>query len=169
MILTVVGFLMGVVFWAIFYKIAFGGIAWSVLALILYAYCLKSSIEKLVGEEYTYLKVILSIKIVLLLCFICILLGLNYGDIILVVSFAIVVAMMFGALSVYHLFTHGHIPKLLKNITGIILIAIMAVLSIVGFVLDIISDFAVFAFGSGILIVGLLIVYGIISFTNSRN
>ena len=169
MILTVVGFLMGVVFWAIFYETAFGGIAWSVLALILYAYCLKSSIEKLLDEEYTYLKVILSIKIVLLLCFICILLGLNYGDIILVVSFAIVVAIMFGALNVYHLFTHGHIPKLLKIITGIILIAIMAALSIVGFVLDIISDFAVFAFGSGILIVGLLIVYGIISFTKSRN
>ena len=111
---------------------------------------------------------ILSIKLVLLLCYICILLGLNYGNVVLVVSFGIVIAMLFGALNVYHLFSNGHIPKLLKIITGFMMIAIVGSLSIIGFVLDIISDFAVFAITSGIIIASLFIVYLIISFTKSR-
>lgn len=45
-ILTVTGFLIGIVFWSFFYQIAFGGIAWAVFAIIIYAYCLKNGIEK---------------------------------------------------------------------------------------------------------------------------
>ena len=115
-----------------------------------------------------FLRVILSIKIVLLLCYICILLGLNYGNNVLAVSFGIVITILFGALNVYHLFNKGHIPKVLKIITSAMIISIMGSLSIIGFVLDIISDFAVFAITSGIIITGLIIVYFIISFTKSR-
>ena len=43
-----------------------------------------------------FLRVILSIKIVLLLCYICILLGLNYGNNVLAVSFGIVITILFG-------------------------------------------------------------------------
>lgn len=102
------------------------------------------------------------------MCYICILLGLNYGNAILVISFGIVIAILFGAINIYHLFTHGHIPKTLKIITGLIVFIIVGSLSIIGFVLDIISDFAVFAIASGIIIASLFIVYSIISFTKSR-
>lgn len=115
-----------------------------------------------------FLPIFLSIKIVLLLCFICIILGLNYGNTVLAVSFGIVISGLFGALNVYQLFRKGHIPKLLKTITGIIIIGVVGSLSIIGFVLDIISDFLVFAFTSGILILALLLIYLIISYTKAR-
>ncbi len=76
--------------------------------------------------------------------------------------------MLFGALNIYHLFNNGHIPKLLKIISGFMIVLIVGCLSIIGFVLDIISDFAVFTITSGIVIASLLIFYLIISFTKSK-
>jgi hypothetical protein len=85
----------------------------------------------------------------------------------LVIAFAIVIAALFGFLNVYHLFKNGHIPQILKTITGVTIIGIVIALAIIGFVLDVLSNFAVFAITAFILIIGVLIIYSIVAFTKS--
>ncbi len=114
-----------------------------------------------------FIPVFLSIKIVLLLCFICILLGLNFGNTILAVSFGLVICILFGFLNVYQLFKKGHIPKVLKIISGIVIIGIVAALAVIGFALDIISDFSVFAITIGVMVISIFIVYLLTSYTKS--
>jgi hypothetical protein len=43
-IISIVGFLIGIIFWGFYYSITFGGIIWCLAAVILYALCLQSSV-----------------------------------------------------------------------------------------------------------------------------
>ena len=101
-ILANIGFLIGVVFWSFQYEITFGGIAWSIASIVVYCLCLKTTISKNIG--HVFLLVFLAIKIALLFCFICILLGLAYGNTVLAISFAIVIMLLFGCINVYYVF-----------------------------------------------------------------
>ncbi len=111
----------------------------------------------------------LCVKIILLLCFICLLLGLAYGVPAGVVAIAIVICFLLGFLNFYHLKKYNYLPKILKYVSGIIIVAIVVTLAVIGFVKDIISDFSVVTIIAAIIIIGFFIVYLIIAFNKSSN
>lgn len=156
---------MGVVFWGFQYQITFGGIAWAVLQCLLYGFSLKTGLGK---QMDIYLLIMLIIKIIILLCFICLILGLNYGLAVGIVSISIVICCLLGVINMYYLNT-SHLPKAIKYITGALIVTIVVALALIGFLMNVLSDFTVFTILMAVIIVALLIIYLLIYFNKWAN
>ena len=162
----IAGFVMGIVFWGFKYEISFGGIIWAVAACILYALTLKTGLQK---HMDLWLVILLISKIVLLLLFICLILWLNYGSGAGIVSISIVICCIMGAINVYYLNRQSHLPKFVKYITGFIIIGIVVALAVIGFMLDVLSDFTVFTILMAIIIIAVFMIYVLIYLNKAAN
>lgn len=165
-IVGIAGFVMAVVFWGVEYEITYGGIIWSVVSILLYFLSLTTGLDK---NMDLFFVVILCAKIILLLCFICLLLGLQYGVGVGVVSIAVVLCCLMGAINMYYLRKKSHLPKLVKYGTGLVIVCIVVALAVTGFVLDFLSDFSVFTILMAIIVVAILIIYGLIYLDKAFN
>ena len=162
----VAGFVMGIVFWGIEYEITFGGIIWAIAACVLYALSLKTGLQK---HMDLWLVIVLISKIILLLLFICLILWLNYGPGVGIVSISIVICCIMGAINVYYLNRQSHLPKFVKYVTGFVIIAIVVVLAVIGFMLDVLSDFTVFTILMAIIIIAVYVIHLLIYWNKVAN
>lgn len=87
------------------------------------------------------------------------LLGVGYGLPAGIVALAILMAICLGSLNFYHFEKNKHIPSLLKYLSAAIIFSLFVALTIAGFALDFLSNFAVFTIFMLILIVSLFLVY----------
>lgn len=115
-----------------------------------------------------FLIIILIAKIVILLGFICLIIGLNYGFPAGIVSISIVVCCLLGVINMYYLNT-SYLPKVVKYGTGALIVAIVVTLALVGFLMNVLSDFTVFTILMAVIVVALLIIYLLIYFNKWAN
>ena len=113
------------------------------------------------------LVIILIGKVLLLLGFICVLLGATYGIAIGIVVLAIIIAACLGFLNYYHFQKNKHIPIILKYLSGIMIFILLFGLTVAGFVLDILSDFSVFTIVMLVIVLALFLVYIFLSYSKS--
>lgn len=164
-VVGVAGLVMGVVFWGVEYRITFGGIIWSVLQSLLYGLSLKTGLSKYMN---LFLIIMLISKIIILLGFICLILGLNYGLAVGIVTISIVICCLLGVINMYYL-NKSYLPKVVKYGTGLVIVGIVVGLALVGFLMNVLSDFTVFTILMAVIIIALLIVYLLIYFNKWAN
>ncbi len=92
-------------------------------------------------------------------------LGLSYGIGVGVVSGAIVICCLLGVINMYFLQSKSHLPKTVKYLTGLVIVAIVVGLAVIGFVQNLLSDFSVFTILMAIIIVGFYVVHLLIYFS----
>lgn len=112
---------------------------------------------------------LLIAKIVLLLLFICLILWLNYGPGVGIVSICIVTCSLLGVVNIYYITKQSHLPRFVKYGTGGFIIIIIVALAIIGFAMNVLSDFTVFTILMLIVIVAVLIIYLLIYWNKAAN
>jgi hypothetical protein len=94
--------------------------------------------------------------------FICIFLGFTVQPIAAIVVGIILAMAIVGAIPIAYVYIKGSLPFELKIVCGGIIVIGVIVISLLGFLLDLISDFAVFSFVMGVIYIILMIVASVI-------
>lgn len=74
-----------------------------------------------------------------------------------------------GAINVYFLNKQSHLPKFVKYVTGFVIVAIVVALAVIGFMLDVLSDFTVFTILMAIIIIAVYVIHLLIYWNKLAN
>lgn len=130
MIISISGFIIGVVFWVFYNKLTIAAILYSLVQIILYMMNLNSGIKK---QIETKVIILLGVKITLLCTFICVLAGINYHVVLSIVLAAIIIVIGLGCLNFTIFKKKGHVPKRIYIPSILFIIGIILAFAIIGF------------------------------------
>jgi len=128
---------------------------WAAIYIIFTASMLGYGILKSMKKQYIYL---LILNISLTLCFICIFLGCTVQPIIAIVVSIILAIACVGAIPIAYVYIEGTLPFALKIVCGSVIVGGVILISLLGFLLDVVSDFTVFSFVMGAIYIILMVV-----------